>query len=134
MNLKFLFKLSLLTALVAVCTLLLFNLREVSEHLWFWAALGFYFVLGVFIGWRTQMAVVSDSNSKFFTGVMGSIGLRLLLCIVFLAIYLMLSEIKGTVFIVYYLILYLFYTIFEISQLVSKLRPEKSSNLDNTTS
>jgi uncharacterized membrane protein len=91
-------------------------------------------VVGLLIGLKTQKAVVSTSNSRFFTGVMGAIGIRMLLCLVFLAIYLIVSDIKSKEFIVFYLSLYLFYTIFEISQLVSKLRTEKSGNLDNTTS
>lgn len=134
MDIKFLAKLLGLTLVLALATIVLFYFMEPQEQYWFWGALGFYLFAGVFIGWRTQKAVTSESNSRFFTGVMGSIGLRMLLCIVFLAIYLMVSELKAKEFIVYYLILYLFYTIFEISQLVSKLRPEKSSSLDNTTS
>ena len=133
MNMKFSVKLIILTIVLAIVTFGFLYVREQTEQGWFWAALGFYFVAGLVIGLRTQKAVTSDSNSQFFTGVMGSIGIRMLLCIVFLAIYLMVSDLKAKEFIVYYLILYLFYTIFEISQLVSKLRPEKSSILDDTT-
>jgi amino acid permease len=77
--------------------------------------------------------VLSKSNSQFFAGIMGSIGIRMLLCVVFLAIYLMVSDLKSNEFVVYYLILYLFYTIFEIYQLVSKLRHEKETKVDNAT-
>jgi peptidoglycan/LPS O-acetylase OafA/YrhL len=131
---KFLAKLILLTIVLALITFGFLYFTEQKEQDWFWGALGFYLVAGVVIGLRTRKAVTSDSNSQFFTGVMGSIGIRMLLCIFFLAIYLMVSDLKAKEFVVYYLILYLFYTIFEISQLVSKLRPEKSSSLDNTTS
>lgn len=134
MDIKFLAKLVGLTAVLALATIVFFYFTQQPEQVWYWGALAFYLVAGLVIGMRTQRAVTSDSNSQFFTGVMGSIGLRMLLCIAFLAIYLMVSDLKAKEFIVYYLILYLFYTIFEISQLVSKLRPEKSSNLDNTTS
>jgi|TARA_B110000879_G_C11171620_1_gene513843 peptidoglycan/LPS O-acetylase OafA/YrhL len=131
---KFLAKLILLTVVLALITFGFLYFTEQKEQGWFWGALGFYLVAGLVIGLRTQKAVTSDSNSQFFMGVMGSIGIRMLLCIVFLAIYLMVSDLKAKEFVVYYLILYLFYTIFEISQLVSKLRPEKSSILDDTTS
>ena len=134
MSFNFIGKLTAITVLVAAALAVCFYFIQLEEQLWFWSALVFYYLVGLVIGIRTQKAVVSTSNSQFFTGVMGSIGLRMLLSLIFLAIYLMVSEIKATEFIVYYLILYLLYTIFEISQLVSKLRAENRSNLDNTTS
>ena len=134
MTMKFLVKLVSITVLLAVLTIVFFYFNDSQEQVWYWSALAFYLVAGIVIGMRSQKAVTSESNSQFFTGVMGAIGIRMLLCIIFLAIYLMVSELKAKEFIVYYLILYLFYTIFEISQLVSKLRAEKRSSLDNTTS
>jgi peptidoglycan/LPS O-acetylase OafA/YrhL len=130
---KFYFKLILLTVILLVLTAGYLYIFKPGEDLWFWASLSYYFVLGILIGWKSQKAVISKSNSQFFAGVMGSIGIRMLLCVVFLAIYLMVSDLKSNEFIVYYLILYLFYTIFEIYQLVSKLRPEKETKVDNTT-
>ena len=131
---KFLAKLLLLTIAVAAATFGFLYFTELKEHGWFWAALGFYFTAGLVIGSRTQKVVTSGSNSQFFTVVLGSVGIRMLLCIVFLVIYLMISDLKAKEFVVYYLILYLFYTIFEISQLVSKLRPVKRSIPDDTKS
>ncbi len=133
MGLKFLFNLITMSALLAVATFGLLFFIDTTEQNWFWAALVFYVLLGLGIGWMTQRSVTS-SNSAFFRGVMGAIGLRMILCVFFLAIYLIVSDIKAKEFIVYYLILYLFFTIFEIYQLVSKLRAEKRSSLDNTTS
>jgi hypothetical protein len=130
---KFYLKLILLTVILLVLTAGYLYIFEPGEDMWFWASLSYYFVLGVVIGWKSQKAVLSKSNSRFFAGVMGSIGIRMLFCVVFLAIYLMVSDLKSNEFIVYYLILYLFYTIFEIYQLVSKLRPEKETKVDNAT-
>ncbi|NNJ55881.1 MAG: hypothetical protein HKP14_07100 [Bacteroidia bacterium] len=109
------------------------NYIDTTEQSWFWGALVFYVFLGLAIGWITQRSV-NSSNSAFFRGVMGATGLRMILSVLFLAIYLIISDIKAMEFVVYYLILYLFFTIFEIYQLVSKLRTEKRSSLDNTTS
>lgn len=134
MEIKFLAKLAGVTLAIAVATIVLIYFAQPQETYWYWIALGFYTVVGVVIGKRSQRAVLSASNSTFFTGVIGAIGIRLLLCVLFLAIYLIISDLKSKTFIIYYLILYLFYTIFEITQLVSKLRPEKSTSLDNTTS
>jgi len=130
---KFYLKLILLTVILLVLTAGYLYTFEPGEDMWFWASLSYYLVLGVVIGWKSQKAVLSKSNSQFFAGVMGSIGIRMLLCVVFLAIYLMVSDLKSNEFVVYYLILYLFYTIFEIYQLVSKLRPEKETKVDNAT-
>jgi len=130
---KFFLKLTLLTSLLSLVTAVYLYFFEPGEDMWFWVSLSYYFILGIVIGRKTQKAVISKSNSQFFGGVMGSIGIRVLLCVVFLAIYLMVSDLKSKEFIVYYLILYLFYTIFEIYQLVSKLRPEKETKVDNAT-
>ena len=100
--------------------------------MWFWASLSYYFVLGVVIGWKSQKAVLSKSNSQFFAGVMGGTGLRMLFTVLFIVAYLVLSEFKATEFIVYYLILYLVFTIFEIRELVSLLR--NSKNIDSNAS
>lgn len=134
MDLKFVLRLSGLTVVLSLATAVFFYFNQVEEDSWYWGALLFYFILGLLIGWRSHKAVISESNSAFFTGVLGGTGLRMLFSLVFLAIYLVISDIKATSFIAYYLFLYLFYTIFEISQLVSKLRAEKNSNIDNATS
>lgn len=133
MDLKFIGKLIGLTVILALATAAFLHFNKVEEEFWFWGALIFYAIAGILIGWRSHKAVVSESNSAFFTGVMGGTGLRMLFSIVFLAIYLFISEIKATSFIVYYLFLYLFYTIFEISQLVHKLRAEKQTKVDSAT-
>lgn len=133
MDIKFLIKFFVMSLLLSVGTYFFLHFSEVKEGGWFWSALIYYVAIGLLIGWMTQRAI-NASNSAFFRGVLGATGIRMLLSIFFLAIYLIISDIKSKEFIVFYLILYLFYTIFEISQLVSKLRPEKNSNLDNATS
>jgi peptidoglycan/LPS O-acetylase OafA/YrhL len=133
MNLKVVLNLFILTVIVAILTFVMFAFIETTEHNWFWGSLIFFFALGIGISAITHRSIKA-SNSAFFRGVMGAIGIRMLLGVLFLAIYLIASPLKAREFIVYYLILYLLFTIFEIYQLVSKLRPEKNSELDNTTS
>ncbi|MBT8326655.1 MAG: hypothetical protein KJP21_02965 [Bacteroidia bacterium] len=130
---KFILNLLLMSLFLAGATFGVLNYIDTTEQSWFWGALVFYVFLGLAIGWITQRSV-NSSNSAFFRGVMGATGLRMILSVLFLAIYLIISDIKAMEFVVYYLILYLFFTIFEIYQLVSKLRTEKRSSLDNTTS
>ncbi|PCJ64127.1 MAG: hypothetical protein COA58_14170 [Bacteroidetes bacterium] len=122
-----------MTVLLIVVTAGYLYFLKPGEDLWFWGALAFFFLAGIVIGLKTQKVVTSKSNSTFYAGVMGGMGIRMLLSILFLAIYLVISEIKSVEFIAFYLILYLFYTIFEIYQLVHKLRAEKQTKVDNTT-
>ena len=129
---KFYLKLILLTVILLVLTAGYLYTFEPGEDMWFWASLSYYLVLGVVIGWKSQKAVLSKSNSQFFAGVMGGTGLRMLFTVLFIVAYLVLSEFKATKFIVYYLILYLVFTIFEIRELVSLLR--NSKNIDSNAS
>ena len=132
MKLGFVSKLVIVTIALAVCTATFLYFSQAKEQFWFWAALLFYFITGLVIGIRTQKAVTSESNSQFFTGVMGGTGIRMFLSLLFMGTYLITSSLKSKQVIIYFLFLYLFYTIFEISQLVRKLRPEKESKVDNT--
>jgi phosphatidylserine synthase len=133
MKLGFVPKLIVITTAIAVCTAAFLYFSQAKEQWWFWAALLFYFIAGLLIGKRTQKAVTSESNSQFFTGVMGGTGLRMLISLLFIGTYLITSNLKSNQFIIYFLILYLFFTIFEIYQLIHKLRAEKQSKVDNAT-
>ncbi|MFY9280987.1 MAG: hypothetical protein WBK38_05380 [Bacteroidia bacterium] len=134
MKLGFVSKLVIVTIALAVCTATFLYFSQAKEQFWFWAALLFYFITGLVIGIRTQKAVTSESNSQFFTGVMGGTGLRMLISLLFIGTYLITSNLKSNQFIIYFLFLYLFFTIFEISQLIYRLRAEKRRSIDNTTS
>lgn len=133
MSFKFIRNLLLISTIVFVITYLLFSFIGTDEQLWFLGTIGFFTLMGLVIGQISQKSVTA-SNAAFFRGVMGSIGLRMFLSLIFLAIYLVVSELKSTEFIVYFLILYLLYTIFEIYQLVSKLRAEKKDEVENASS
>jgi hypothetical protein len=133
MKLGFIAKLAVLVIVIGLLLAAFLYIKNDVESLWYWVALAFYALMGIVIGIKTQNAVTSASNSKFFAGVMGGTGVRMLLSILFIAIYLIYSEIRSTHFIVYYLTLYLLFTIFEIYQLVARLRAEKQSKVDNAT-
>ena len=133
MSFKFIRNLLLISAILVVATYILFTFIGSKEQYWFLGTIVFFTLLGLVIGRITQNSVTA-SNAAFFRSVMGAIGLRMLFSLIYLAVYLILSELKSTEFIVYFLILYLLYTIFEIYQLVSKLRPEKKDELDSTIS
>ena len=133
MSINFFTKLTAMTIVIGIATALFLYFVGSRDATWFWAVLGFYYLLGLVIGYKTQKAVTSESNSKFFLGVIGGTGIRMLLSLLFLVIYLLISDMQSKDVIVYYLILYLFYTIFEIYQLVHKLRAEKQTTVESTT-
>lgn len=133
MSVKFISRLLALGLVVGLMNIVFFYITNELEQVWYWSALLYYIILGLVIGKRSHNAIVNDSNSAFFLGIMSGTGIRMLFSIIFIAIYLIVSDIKSNLFIGYYLFLYLLFTIFEIYQLVHKLRTEKNTNSYNAT-
>ena len=134
MPIKFISRLLILGLIVGLLDIVYFYFTNEPEQVWYWSALLYYLLLGLIIGKRSHNAIANDSNSAFFMGIMSGTGIRMLFSIIFIAIYLIVSDIKSNLFIGYYLFLYLLFTIFEIYHLVHKLRTEKNTNKDNATS
>ena len=134
MPIKFISRLLILCLIVGLLDIVYFYFTNEPEQVWYWSALLYYLSLGLIIGKRSHNAIANDSNSAFFMGIMSGTGIRMLFSIIFIAIYLIVSDIKSNLFIGYYLFLYLLFTIFEIYHLVHKLRSEKNTNKDNATS
>jgi hypothetical protein len=134
MPIKFISRLLILGLIVGILDIVYFYFTNEPEQVWYWSALLYYLLLGLIIGKRSHKAIANDSNSAFFMGIMSGTGIRMLFSIIFIAIYLIVSDIKSNLFIGYYLFLYLLFTIFEIYHLVHKLRTEKNTNKDNATS
>ena len=134
MPIKFISRLLILGLIVGILDIVYFYFTNEPEQVWYWSALLYYLLLGLIIGKRSHKAIANDSNSAFFMGIMSGTGIRMLFSIIFIAIYLIFSDIKSNLFIGYYLFLYLLFTIFEIYHLVHKLRTEKNTNKDNATS
>ncbi len=133
MDIKFVSRLLILGLLVAVFDIVLFYFTNEPEQVWYWSALLYYLLLGLILGKRSTKVIKNNSNSAFFMGIMSGTGIRILFSIIFIAIYLIVSDIKASLFVGYYLFLYLLFTIFEIYQLVHKLRTEKNTNSYNAT-
>ena len=134
MPIKFISRLLILGLIVGILDIIYFYFINEPEQVWYWSALLYYLLLGLIIGKRSHKAIANDSNSAFFMGIMSGTGIRMLFSIIFIAIYLIVSDIKSNLFIGYYLFSYLLFTIFEIYHLVHKLRTEKNTNKDNATS
>lgn len=64
-------------------------------------------------------------QGSFFARVIGSMVLRIILCLIFITIYLYMYKLSNVSVVVYFMVAYFIYTTFEIYDLVSKLRAEK---------
>ena len=64
---------------------------------------------------------------------MGGIGLRMLFCVLFIVIYWVAAKERNTYFVLYFFILYLFFTVFEIRFLLTKLRTDKKNDIEIET-
>lgn len=112
--------------LSAICGAILAGLKyglSFYEGPQIWYALLFFIVLTVFSYSYVASAKKQDNNffvKRFFI----TMGLRLIFCIIFLVIYMISRPEREPIFVLTFMILYLFYTMFEIYYLVSKLRRE----------
>ena len=124
---KFYTTLTLITALCGISFFVCekFKFTEIGNYGWY--ALIFYVILTVLF---TNYAIKSGnkSNSRFVTNIMGITGLRMFLCIIFIILYRVAEGKTDLNFIIYFFILYLFYTVFEIQFLLYKLRADKKND------
>lgn len=131
---KFYMQLGILTLLFAILIYVIqefLSLVRMGSYIWY--ALGFFCLLTAVIYAIANMG--SKASSKTFsTMVFAGMGLRMFFSILFIVIYLIFNPEWTKEFIVGFLILYSFYTMFEIYHLVTKLRTEKTAIVENTTS
>ncbi len=122
-----------LLLITLVCGAILFSSDITGfTHIGFigWIALVFFALLTTVL---TNMSLKSaaKSGSRFVTGVMGGVGLRMMFCVLFVVVYWVTAKERDTFFIIYFFILYLFFTVFEIKFLLHKLRTDKKDGLES---
>ncbi|MCF8254378.1 MAG: hypothetical protein K9H61_05420 [Bacteroidia bacterium] len=88
-----------------------------------WAAL-IYFILLTLVTFKITNSGLPKDNKTFFVRVYSAIGIRFVFSIFPLFIYLIFSPERQLSFAIVYLLLYFFYTAFEIYFLVVNLRPD----------
>ena len=97
------------------------NFYDQGNYIWY--ALAFFVLLTWFSYHYTAQAKME--KNRFFTNrFFLTMGIRLILTILFLLIYLISNPQRDPIFVISFMLLYLFYTMFEINYLVSKLRRE----------
>lgn len=129
---SFILKLTGLTIIITgIIFVLLNNVKAYNPGPFIWIAVAFFYLLTLAL-YSMAMMGLKRSQKTFTVSVLGSMTLRFIFSLLFLVIYLIINPEKNKAFIISFLFLYLFYTIFEIFQLVRKLRPEKSRGFDTT--
>ena len=89
-----------------------------------WGILVFYIILTVVLHSITVNSA-DKSNSAFMTAVFGSVGLKFLLGIAFMVFYLLNDKTNSIWFGINFIVIYLFFTAFEIYSLLRNLRALK---------
>jgi hypothetical protein len=118
---------SSLSILTLVMVILIFCFQQfqnsISVNNFVWIAL-VYFLLLTLLTYKITNSGLPKDNKTFITRTYSAIGIRFIFSIFPLFIYLIFSPIRELSFIVVYLLLYFFYTAFEIYYLVVNLRPD----------
>lgn len=91
------------------------------------------FLFNTLFAMRKISGAVNVSQSKFNAIYFGSMGLKMILALIFIVIYLKVSQIPNKFAVVFMLITYFIYTGFEIQFILAKLRTnsEKDKNGDD---
>lgn len=92
-----------------------------------WAAFVYHALLALVTYYIANSGIKKD-NKTFVTRIYGSIGIRFVFSIFPMLIYLLFSNVKEIPWVISYVLLYFFYTSFEIYCIVVNLRPDLKQN------
>lgn len=121
---NFYYRLTLFTVFLAVILFIIQSIQQkfVIDYLC-WGAL-IYFSLLTIVIYKISYSALSKKNEIFLGRIYSAIGLRFVFSIFPLIIYMIFVTERQIPFIIVYLLLYFFYTAFEIYFLVVNLRPD----------
>ena len=123
-KLKFFPSLITLTGVMGLCIVGFQNAQtKIQLSNLVWIALAYYFFLTL-VTYKIMNSGFPKDNKTFITRMYSAIGIRFVFSIFPLFIYLIFSPERELSFAVVYLLLYFFYTAFEIYFLVVNLRPD----------
>jgi drug/metabolite transporter (DMT)-like permease len=116
-----------LVVLTVVCGLIILAFQNLQTK-WeldplVWLTLFYFFAL-TWVTYKIANSGVNKDNKTFISRIYGAIGIRFIFSVFPLFIYLLFYPKRELPFIVSYLLLYFFYTAFEIYFLVVNLRPD----------
>jgi len=125
---KFITKIIALTLVIIGLSIVLDSLTtKVNLGMYSWIMPLFYFILTV-LSYSMIYLGKSGRQATFFARMAGGMMLRMFFCVIFIVIYLYISEITKIPVVIYFMLLYFIYTTFEIYDLVYKLRAEKTTS------
>ncbi|MFN4083626.1 MAG: hypothetical protein ACK4K9_08350 [Bacteroidia bacterium] len=118
---KYIIRLIAYSAIVLILLWLSTEKFNLTNIVWF----GFIYLLIISaITYLVALSGLKKENKTFITRIYGSIGIRFIFSIFPLLIYLLFSKVKNVNEVIAYVLLYFFYTSFEIYHLVINLRPD----------
>jgi hypothetical protein len=101
------------------------------ETQWVWLCLGFFFLLTNLVFFMVSNAI-GKRNQTFMYAMGGSMGLRFILSIAFILVYIQFGGERELGIVIYFMIMYLLYTMFEIYFLLTNLRAAKNTEIGDT--
>lgn len=129
---KFTLKLLAFTTLISIVFGSIIYSTSIFIHTnWVWGSIAFFTVLS----WTSFFIVFKAKemeHNKFIGRFLFVTIFRIIISGLFIAIYLIINAERDKAFVVSILLLYLFYTLFEIYHLVTKLRAEKYTPVEHT--
>lgn len=123
---SFSFKLLLLTLLCGLLTEAAAWYRPDWDMSLTFLSILYYFALTLVVFYMTERVLKANMKS-FMRNYFGSIGLRLFLSLGILITYLLNTPQKNLPFLISFLLLHIFFTVFEVYQIMITLRPENES-------
>lgn len=120
-KINFLKRLTIFTAILGV--ILYLAQQKFGINNLCWLSLAYCYVLTNFTFYIANSGIKKD-NKTFLTRTYSTIGIRLIFTIFPLFIYLLFSKVKELPLVISYILMYFFYTSFEIYHFVVNLRPD----------
>ena len=100
---------------------------EILEHpitWWYWFSIVFFGCI-TFLTYKMSERSLQKRGGQQINTALGGTFLRFFLSIIFVSIYLYINTLDRFQFVTYFFLVFLFYLMFELYCLVTKLRPEK---------
>jgi hypothetical protein len=101
-----------------------FNVLKQPITWWYWFSIVFFGGI-TFITFKMSERSLKKRGGQQINTALGGTFLRFFLSIVFISIYLYINTLDRFQFVTYFFLVFLFYLMFELYCLVTKLRPEK---------
>lgn len=98
---------------------------------WPFGAVALFLAISIINSLLINVSMTGKAKT-FLYGVGGASALRFFLSVLFVLSYLIISDKKDVPFVILFMSMYFFFTMFEIIHLVAKLRAEKNSRIEVT--